>query len=57
VVGDGLLPAASQNLAAIVAGIAFTIAWRAPANVATAPARTYVIEAGSASGLSDLATS
>jgi hypothetical protein len=55
VVGDGSLPAAPQNLTAVVTGNLFRIAWRAPSNAATASIQTYVIEAGSGPGLSDLA--
>jgi predicted phage tail protein len=55
VVGAGSLPAAPQNLAAVVSGNVLTVAWRAPVNVATAPVETYVIEAGSEAGLSNLA--
>jgi hypothetical protein len=55
VVGDGSLPAAPQNLTAAVTGNLFRIAWRAAINVATAPIQSYVIEAGSGPGLSDLA--
>jgi hypothetical protein len=55
VVGDGSLPAAPQNLTAVVTGNLFRIAWRAPINVATASIQSYVIEAGSSPGLSDLA--
>jgi hypothetical protein len=56
VVGAGQIPGPPENLAAHVTGSRFTLAWRAPDNVAVAPVQTYVIEAGSASGLSNLAS-
>jgi hypothetical protein len=55
VVGSGAVPSAPQNLAAIVTGNNLVLAWRAPSNAATAVVDAYVIEAGRAPGLRDLA--
>ena len=43
-------------MAAHVTGNTFVLAWRAPDNVALAPVGTYLIEAGSAPGLSNVAS-
>ena len=48
-------PTAPLALGATVNGSSITLTWSAPANVAAAPVRTYVVEAGSAPGLVNLA--
>jgi hypothetical protein len=56
VVGGGAVPGAPRNLTAVVTGNAFLLAWTPPVNAAIAPVQTYVIDAGSVPGASDLAS-
>jgi len=51
----GNAPVPPQNLTAQTAGNAVTLTWSAPAPAQTLPATSYVVRAGSAAGLSNLA--
>jgi hypothetical protein len=55
IVGAGGAPTEPQTLAATVAGSTVTLTWAPPLNVSLAPVRTYYVEAGGASGVSDIA--
>jgi large repetitive protein len=55
VVGPTPVPSAPLALGATVTGSTFILAWSPPANVSVAPVQTYVIEAGTAIGLTNLA--
>ncbi len=55
VVAPTPVPTAPLGLGATVTGNTFVIAWTAPANAAVAPVGTYVLEAGTAVGATDLA--
>ncbi len=55
VVAPTPVPTAPLALGGTVTGDTFVMAWNAPANAAVAPVATYVIEAGTATGATDLA--
>ena len=55
VVGPTPVPTAPLALGVTVTGNTFVMAWNAPANAAVAPVATYVIEAGTATGATNLA--
>ncbi len=55
VVAPGPAPSAPLGLSTVVSGSTFTMTWSPPANAGLAPVQTYIIEAGSAPGTSNLA--
>ncbi len=55
VVGPTPVPTAPLALGVTVTGNTFVMAWTAPANAAVAPVATYVIEAGTTTGATNLA--
>jgi hypothetical protein len=55
VVGRPPVPTEPRNLTARAAGSTFTLHWDTPANLSVAPPTDYVIEAGRAPALADLA--